>query len=112
MLHKRLPISREEYENFEKMAINAQYFDPYKALEKETEALWYGAICGTEPFTDKFYSDFEQLAANANYEYYACNDEDVEIVNVSDITNYEDMVKVMTLADENNNNVYIKEPNN
>ncbi len=109
-------IPQEMYDQMKALALDHAYFDPYELLQQNIDAkddiAWYGTICGSEPFTEEFYSTVQNLVNNYNFELYIPYDRDLVIKDANNVYNYEDAKRVMTLMDENNTNVYIKAANN
>ena len=113
-------IPQEMYDQMKALALEHAYFDPYELLQQDidskgdsgVEGWWYGIICGGEAFTEEFYSTVQNLVNNYNFELYIPYDRDLVIKDANNVYNYEDAKKVMALMDENNTNVYIKQPTN
>lgn len=111
-----IDIPKEKLDELKSNMLQYAYFDPYKELEEEMEksewgiGVWTGKVCGSEPFNDKFYSILEDLVNN--YELKFLQYQTIQDISVEDINNYDDAKRVMTLMDENNTNVYIKEASN
>ena len=114
--NRKTTIPQEMYDQMKALALKHAYFDPYELLQQNIDAkvdiAWYGTICGSEPFTEEFYSTVQNLVNNYNFELYIPYDRDLVIKDANNVYNYEDAKRVMTLMDENNTNVYIKAANN
>lgn len=111
-------ISYEEFASIVNYAKNISLIDYDKLVDAELASgkevvKLKETINGEEGFTDEVYKMINQMIVSNNSDMerwgsvYGYSD-----VDVNDVNNYKDKILIMSLADKNNTDVFIKEPNN
>lgn len=111
-------ISDAEFNNILNYARTLSLIDYDKLAEAELASgkevvKLKETINGEEGFTDEVYEMIDQMIVPTNSymerwgSVYGYSD-----VDVNDVNNYKDKILIMSLADKNNTDVFIKEPNN
>lgn len=111
----RTDIDQEWFERFEQAGLKYNVIDIDKFIKdnEPDEPIYeiYTTLCGGEAFDSSLYNLLAELKSTHNFTEYTSDllKKRLEI-DVKDVNNYEDILRIQTLADENNENVVIKEP--
>ena len=110
-----MDIDQEWFERFEQKAQKHSLIDTERYMQEngpaDPENAYFNlkpTICGGEAFDDELFNLLKEAKNSLELSFERVN----EIIenDVDDINNYEDIIKIQTLADENNENVIIREP--